>query len=70
MNYSTTNDSTRNSQLQATIFAQRKKTEEDLCFQKNLNERVLNSVSDAILLIDMQNLRDVGKGFVSDERTN
>jgi PAS domain-containing protein len=63
-----TNDSTRNSQLQPTISVQRKKTEEDLGFQKNLNERVLNSVSDAILVIDHKDFRIISANAAAFEQ--
>jgi hypothetical protein len=47
----------RNSRSKEEISASRKETEKDLDLQKNLNERVLNSVSDNILLIDLKNYR-------------
>ena len=62
------NDSTRNSQLQAAILAQRKKTQQDLGFQKNLNERVLNSVSDAILVIDLKDFRIISANAAAFEQ--
>jgi len=61
----TINDSMRNSRLRATISPPKTKIEENLEFQKNINERVLNSVSDAILVIDLKDFRIISANEAS-----